>query len=72
MQRTFRWLGGLFCAFGVALIVANLVMGYMGLAATFNFGDAEKFQFVLVPFWQIGLAIVAVGGACLSASWYLK
>ena len=72
MQRILQWLGWLFCAVGVALIGANFMMTYRGLTASFNFGDPAKFQFILVPFWQIGLAIVAVGGTCLLASRWLN
>ena len=68
MQKTLIWLGGLFCSIGATLIVANLVMSFMGLGASYNFGDPAKFQFNLVPFWQIGLAIATIGGACLLAS----
>jgi hypothetical protein len=39
----------------------------MGLGASYNFGDPTQFQFILVPFWQIGLAIAAIGGVCLFA-----
>jgi hypothetical protein len=68
MQKTLLWLGGLFFSIGATLIAANLVMSFMGLGASYNFGDPAKFQFILVPFWQIGLAIAAIGGACLLVS----
>jgi hypothetical protein len=67
MQRMLLWLGGLFCAIGAAVIVASLALSVMGLGASYNFGDPTQFQFVLVPFWQIGLAIAAIGGVCLFA-----
>jgi hypothetical protein len=67
MQRTLLWLGGLFCAIGAAVIVASLVLSFMGFGASYNFGDPAQFQFILVPFWQIGLVIAAIGGACLFA-----
>ena len=66
------WIGSLLCAVGVALLVASGVMTYMGLSASYNFGDPSKFQFVLVPFWQIGLAGVVAGGALLLAARGLK
>ena len=68
MQKLFRWLGWLLSLAGIALIAANVVMTYMGLTATFNFGDPAKFQFILVPFWQIGLAAIVIGGICLWAA----
>jgi hypothetical protein len=65
MQRMLTWLGALCCAAGAIVIAAGLVLNYFGLDASFNFGDPAKFQFILVPFWQIGLAIAAIGIACV-------
>lgn len=71
MRKILQWLGWLFCAVGATLIGIYFAMSHMGLAASFNFGDPAKFQFILVPFWQIGLVIVVVGGASLLASrWF--
>jgi hypothetical protein len=42
------------------------------LGASYNFGDPTQFQFILVPFWQIGLAIAAIGAASLLVWWRLK
>jgi hypothetical protein len=47
------------------VIVVSAVLGYFGLSTSYNLGNPEKFEFVLVPFWQIGLAIAALGGAVL-------
>jgi len=44
----------------------------MGLSASYNFGDPAKFQFILVPLSQIGLAIAVLGGACLIARRWVK
>ena len=65
MHRMLFWLGGLFCSVGAVVILASLVLSFRGLGASYNFGDPTQFQFILVPFWQIGLAIAAIGGACL-------
>ena len=72
MRTALRWLGGLLCVIGIALIAAYGVMSYMGLGASYNLGDPTKFQFILVPFWQIGLAVAAVGTACLWGSRRLR
>lgn len=72
MQRIFFWFGGLLCILGAGLVMASGVMIYMGLSASYNLGDPTKFQFVLVPFWQIGLGIAAVGVVLLAASRWLK
>jgi TRAP-type C4-dicarboxylate transport system permease small subunit len=68
MRKALFWVGGLLCVIGIALIGANVVMRYMGLGASYNFGDPAKFEFILVPFWQIGLVAAAVGAACLWAA----
>jgi hypothetical protein len=62
MGRLLIWLGGIFLAGGLLLIVANVVMHFMGLSASYNIGDPGQFEFVLISFWQIGIALV-----CLSA-----
>jgi hypothetical protein len=68
MRRMLFWLGSLLSLIGVTLIAGNLAMRYMGLSASYNFGDLAEFQFILVPLWQIGLAIAVAGGACLVVS----
>jgi|RhiMetStandDraft_4_1073278.scaffolds.fasta_scaffold1149871_1 hypothetical protein len=72
MRRTLFWIGGILCGLGAAVIVASLVMKVLGVEASYNFGDPAKFQFVLVPFWQIGLGIAVLGGICLAVSSWLK
>ena len=65
MRRALVWAGALLCGVGVTLIVASIVMSYMGYQPSYNFGDPSKFEFVLVPFWQVGLAIGVLGALCL-------
>ena len=72
MQKALLWFGGLLCGIGVSLVTAGAVLSYWGLSASYNFGDPAKFQFVLVPFWLIGLVMVVVGGACLIGRRWLK
>jgi hypothetical protein len=72
MRKLLLWLGALFCGMGLAVVMASAVMGYMGLNASFNLGDPAKFEFVLVPFWQIGLVIAGAGVASLFGSYLFK
>jgi hypothetical protein len=72
MRRSLLWLGFLLCGIGVAVILASALMSYAGMNASYNLGDPTKFEFVLVPFWQIGLGLAVVGGVCLLASRRLK
>ena len=68
MHKALLWMGALLCAIGVAVIVTSAVMSYMGLNPSYNLGDPAKFEFILVPFWQIGLVIAGIGAVCMVAS----
>jgi hypothetical protein len=72
MRKALLWIGGLLCGLGAALIAASAVLSYLGFGASYNFGDPAKFEFILVPIWQIGAAIAAIGGACLIGRRWLK
>lgn len=65
MRKALLWIGGLFCAIGLALIAASAILTYMGLIASYNLGDPTKFEFVLVPLWLVGLGVGLLGVACL-------
>jgi hypothetical protein len=65
MRKALLGVGSLLGAFGAALIATSAVLSYMGFSTSYNLGDPAKFEFVLVPLWQIGVAIAVVGGACL-------
>ncbi len=67
MGRVLIWLGGVFLAAGLLLIAANVVLHFVGLSASYNFGDPSQFEFILVPFWQIGVALIALGAVSLLA-----
>jgi hypothetical protein len=68
MHKALLWIGFLLCAVGLAVIGASGVMSYMGLNPSYNLGDPTKFEFILVPFWQIGLFISGLGAVCVLAS----
>jgi hypothetical protein len=61
MGRALGLLGYFCLVLGALLIVANGVMSYLGLSASFNIGDPSKFQFILISFWHIGAGLVAIG-----------
>jgi hypothetical protein len=61
-------MGLLLLAGGIALAAAGAVLSYMGVDASYNLGDPGKLEFILVPFWQIGLAVAVVGAALALAS----
>jgi hypothetical protein len=68
MHKALLWIGFLLCATGLAVIVLSAVMSYMGLNPSYNLGDPAKFEFILVPFWQVGLVVAGIGAVCLLAS----
>ena len=68
MHKALLWIGFLLCAIGLVVIVASAAMSYLGMNPSYNLGDPAKFEFILVPFWQIGLVIAAVGAVCLVAT----
>jgi len=72
MRKLLVWVGVVLCGIGVVVIVVSAVMHHMGYDASYNFGDPTKFEFVLIPLWQAGLAIAVLGGACLLGSRRLK
>ena len=51
----------------IFFLVAQLMGSLLNMPPTINFGDAEKFEFVLVSFWQIGAGLFIAGLLILSA-----
>ena len=46
-------------AIGVFFIAAQFMGLWLGAQPSINFGNPKKFEFILVPFWQLGLAALA-------------
>ena len=44
---------------GVFFVLAQLMGMWLGAQPSINFGDPKKFEFILVPFWQLGLVMLA-------------
>lgn len=61
MNRVLRWLAGGSMVAGVLLLAANVVLHFMGLSASYNLGDPEKFEFVLISFWHVGVVLIVIG-----------
>jgi hypothetical protein len=61
MRKLFSWLGVAGLAAGLLLIAANVIMHFMGVSASYNIGDPSKFEFRLISFWHIGLALACIG-----------
>jgi predicted membrane channel-forming protein YqfA (hemolysin III family) len=61
MRTALLWLGRASLAAGLVFISANIVMYFMGLSASYNLGDPSKFEFFLLSFWHIGIALACIG-----------
>lgn len=48
-------------AFGIFFIVCQIAGYFLGAGPSINFGDPRKFEFILVGFWIIGLAMLIPG-----------
>ena len=61
MRKMITWSGRI--VFGVsAFFLAAQAAGYfLNMPPTVNFGDSSKFEFILVSFWQIGVAFLVAG-----------
>lgn len=46
---------------GLFFIACQLAGMVLGATPAINFGDSTKFEFKLVPFWQIGAAFLVAG-----------
>lgn len=53
--------GRLAAAVGIFFIACQIMGNLLGAQPAINFGDSTKFEFNLVPFWQIGGAFLASG-----------
>jgi len=55
------WSGRLVLVAAIFFLAAQGAGSILNMPPTINFGDAAKFQFILVSFWQIGLALLIAG-----------
>ena len=46
---------------GVFYFACHAMGLWLGMTPKINFADATEFEFVLVPFWQIGAALLSSG-----------
>jgi len=66
--RFARWASILTLALGLFFLASQGMGILLGAKPSINFGDPSQFEFILVPFWQIGLALLIPGGIL----WYLS
>ena len=51
------WSSKIALLIGIFFLIAHPMGLFLGMNPSINFGDAENFEFILYPFWQIGLVI---------------
>lgn len=51
------WASTLAIILGAFFLIAHPMGLFLGMNPSINFGDADNFEFILYPFWQIGLII---------------
>lgn len=61
MQKIIMWSGRVVLVVAVFFLAAQLAGFFLNMPPTVNFGDSSKFEFILVSFWQIGLAFLFAG-----------
>lgn len=56
-----RLAGKLVIALGVFFVLCQAAGWFLGVPPSINIGDQAKFEFVLIPFWQVGAAGLIAG-----------
>jgi hypothetical protein len=72
MRKALFWLGVALCVIGIGAVAASVVLTQFGLSPSFNLGDAARFQFILVPFWLVGLGLAVLGAIVLLVSRWIR
>lgn len=55
------WLARVAMAFGLFFLACQVAGYLLGAGPSINFGDPRNFEFILVAFWKIGLAMLIPG-----------
>lgn len=61
MNKAVNWSGRVVFAVSIFFIAAQIAGYFLNMPPTVNFGDSSKFEFILVSFWQIGVAFLVAG-----------
>lgn len=60
-SKVILWSGRLVFLVSIFFLLAQLAGHFLSMPPTINFGDSSKFEFILVSFWQIGVAFLVSG-----------
>ena len=58
LQKSIIWSGRIALITAIFFIAAQIAGYFLNMPPTVNFGDSSKFEFILVSFWQIGIALL--------------
>ncbi len=60
-MRVLLWTSWVLITVSALLIAGHLVAFYLGMSASYNFGDPGKYEFFLVSFWKLALGALLPG-----------
>ncbi len=55
------WSGRVAAGMGLFFLACEVMGTILGAAPKFNLGDPNKFEFWMVPFWHVGVLLLALG-----------
>lgn len=58
MQKSITWSVRIALSTAIFFLVAQVAGYFLNMPPTINFGDSSKFEFILVSFWQVGVALL--------------
>ena len=61
LHRGVAWAGALSLLLGAFFLLSQFIGMWLGATPAINLGDSRQYQFILVPFWQVGLALLVSG-----------
>ncbi len=60
-KKAITWTSRIVLMAAFFFMAAQAAGYFLSMPPTVNFGDSSKFEFILVSFWQIGLAFLVTG-----------
>lgn len=60
-NKAIIWSGRVVLTASIFFLAAQAAGLFLSMPPTVNFGDSSKFEFILVSFWQIGVAFMLAG-----------
>jgi hypothetical protein len=61
--RMVSWSSRVVLVIAIFFLASQLMGELLSMPPTFNLGDANNFEFILISFWKVGAALLAAGVA---------